>query len=64
MKKELNSITKKRIILAGLSSAIVILIVAISLFSVVKTKNENSKMANPKSRTSKSNGIWRINRRR
>ena len=47
MKKELNSITKKRIILAGLSSAIVILIVAISLFSVVKTKNENSKMANP-----------------
>ena len=47
MKKELNSITKKRIILAGLSSAIVILIVAISLFSVVKIKNENSKMANP-----------------
>ena len=38
MKKELNSITKKRIILAGLSSAIVILIVAISLFSVVKNQ--------------------------
>ncbi len=46
MKINLNSKSKKRIILAGLSSAIVILIVAVSLFSVLKT-SKSEQIANP-----------------
>ena len=46
MKINLNSKSKKRIILAGLSSAIAILIVAVSLFSVLKT-SKSEQIANP-----------------
>ena len=47
MKINLNSKSKRKIILSGLSAAVVILIVAISIFSVVKIKNENKQKANP-----------------
>ena len=46
MKINLNSKSKKRIILTGLSAAVVILIIAVCLFSMLKT-TKSEKKANP-----------------